>query len=150
MFETYVVREGDTIESIARFYGIDSEEIIKVNNLERIYYLMPGQQLKIPLTPPPGFEYYTIQPGDSLYSIGQKYNTNPETLAAINGLDIEAYIYPGEKIIAPKGGVRTYVVKEGETIKDVAERLGVDQTQLLMDNEGIYLVPGQLILHQEK
>lgn len=150
MFEYYTVREGDTIEAIARFYGVDIDELIKANNLERVYYLMPGQQLKIPLSPPAGFDYYVIKPGDNLYTISKQYNTNPETIASINGLDVEGYIYPGERIIVPKEGIKTYLVGEGETIKDVAERLKVDQNKLITDNASIYLVPGQLILVREK
>lgn len=47
-YETYYVRRGDTLSSIARWYGISVEQLMKANSLgsSRIY---AGQQLRIPM-----------------------------------------------------------------------------------------------------
>ena len=44
------------------------------------------------------YNYYTIEKGDSLYSIARRYNINPELLAGLNGLSMQEYIYPGQEL----------------------------------------------------
>lgn len=47
--ETYVVKYGDTLSSIAAQFGIDDwRDIAKANNLQEPYSLQPGQELIIP------------------------------------------------------------------------------------------------------
>jgi LysM repeat protein len=153
LYETYTVKEGDTIDSIALIFNTDPESIVRANNLERVYYLMPGEKLRIPIKPPAGFEYYIVKHGDTLYSIGQKYNANPTTLSEINGLDVTGYLYPEEKILVPKTGVKTHITKEGDTLVDIIRNLNINENDLptlLKGNKNIYLVPNQLIVFEGK
>ncbi len=46
---TYVVRQGDTVETIARRYGVSQRAIVALNNLENPHWLQIDQQLQIPL-----------------------------------------------------------------------------------------------------
>ena len=48
------------------------------------------------------YEYYTIKRGDNLYQIAKNYNVNPSLLAALNGLDLNEFIYPNQVIMVPK------------------------------------------------
>jgi len=50
--DTYTVRHGDTLFSIAREKGVDFRELAAWNNLENAGAIREGQQLR--LTPPPG------------------------------------------------------------------------------------------------
>lgn len=42
--------------------------------------------------------YYTVQPGDSLWAIAQKYGTTWQKLQSMNGIKNARLIYPGQKI----------------------------------------------------
>lgn len=92
------------------------------------------------------YEYYTIKTGDNLYQISKKYNINPDLLAALNGLNMNDYIYPGQVIMIPKGGYSYYLTKEGDTIDTVANTFGVNVDTLLQNNKILYLLDGQLLV----
>ena len=96
----YTVQKGDNLYSIARKYNITVDEIIKDNNLNS-NNLSIGQNLKIRTTPgttiveecfgedynPPSSSItYTVQKGDSLYKIAQKFNTSVENIKNKNNL----------------------------------------------------------------
>jgi LysM repeat protein len=52
-------------------------------------------------SPSPGDTVYTVQPGDTLWEISQKYNLTPEELAAFNNIENPDIIYPGQELIIP-------------------------------------------------
>ena len=56
---TYVVKRGDTLSSIARFFGLSQQAIIQANQPLNPDRLTEGQALKIPPAPPAGL---TITP----------------------------------------------------------------------------------------
>ena len=66
----------------------------------------------------------------------------------MNGLEINEYIYPGQRLIVPKPGVKVYITKDGDTIKTVAEEIGTSDTSLIVYNPNIYLLPEQLIAYE--
>ena len=45
---------------------------------------------------------YTVQWGDTLWDIAQKYGTSVGAICALNGLDPEKYIYEGQVVVIPK------------------------------------------------
>ena len=96
------------------------------------------------------YEYYTIQKGDNLYQIARMYNVNLNLLAALNGIDINEYIYPNQVIILPKKGYSYYLTKDGDTLSIVANTFDTDILNLINENKTIYLREGQLIVHKEK
>lgn len=146
-YQTYIVQEGDTIISIAEKFGKRIVDIIKENNLEDVYYLTPGDELKIPMKRS-GFTYYTVKKGDNLYQIARKYNISLENLTAINGLENNEYIYPGQLLLVPEEGTLTYITKEGDTLINLAKELGISQDRLILYNDYIYLLPEQLIAYK--
>ena len=66
------------------------------------------------------YEYYTIKRGDNLYQIAKNYNVNPSLLAALNGLDLNEFIYPNQVIMVPKKEFSYYITKDGDTLALVA------------------------------
>ena len=96
------------------------------------------------------YEIYTINKGDSLYSIARKYNINPELLASLNGISMEDYIYPNEQIIIPKRGFSYYITKEGDTLDTVASLFKVTPEELLFNNGIIYLSEGQILVQPKR
>lgn len=146
---TYIVQMGDTIQSIANKFNVNASDLIKENNLQNIYYLVPGLELIIPSTSDDSaFEYYTVKKGDNLYQIGKKYDITAEMLATINGLELNEYIFPDQKILVPKKGVFVYITKEGDTLNLVSDELGIPRENILLYNDNIYLLPEQLIAYK--
>ena len=96
------------------------------------------------------YEIYTINKGDSLYSIARKYNIHPELLASLNGISMEDYIYPNEQIIIPKSGFSYYITKEGDTLDTVASLFKVTPEELLFNNGIIYLSEGQILVQPKR
>jgi len=107
----YIVKNNDTLDSIARDFGVSTIDIINTNNLNS-YYLTPGMSLIIPSSSESVFIDYVVRQGDSLYSIANRYNTDPVTLAEINGLKLYDYIYPNQIIIIPREGTKLYITKK--------------------------------------
>lgn len=149
MYEIYTIRSGDTIESIARALGIEPAIIYQINGLTPGFIPSEGSQIIIPIQSNNNFEYYTIAKGDNLYAIARKYNTDVFTLAKLNGLNQNDYIYPNQTVLVPRGGVRLYFVKENETLNDIARNLNTNVMNILNQNSAIFLTPEQLILIRE-
>lgn len=104
----YVVKEGDTLDTIAREYGTTPNRIIEDNELSMPNDLVTGQTLVIlyPKT------IYTVEEGDTLLSIAQKYGTSVVSLLRNNpGLSDYPYLYVGQQIV---------IDYEGEKLKTMA------------------------------
>ena len=95
------------------------------------------------------YDFYTIKSGDSLYKIGNMYNLNPKLLAAINGIDMNDYIYPGQTLLIPKENYSYYITKDGDTLKSVADVFNSNVDKLLDMNKTIYLSEGQMIVYKK-
>ena len=82
---TYTIKSGDTLYSISNKFGTTVDNIKKANNLVD-NTLSINQILKIPTTQiveiPTTTITYTVKPGDTLYSIANKYGIT-EILARI-------------------------------------------------------------------
>lgn len=66
---------------------------------------------------------YTVKPGDSLYSIGQKFGVSAADIQKANKLN-SAVIYPGQQLQIPTGNT-TYTVQPGDSLYLIAKRFGV-------------------------
>lgn len=98
----------------------------------------------------PYYTYYVIQSGDTLYKIGKEFNLNPKLIAELNGLKYDEYIYPNQTIILPKKGVQYYITKKDDTLKDVAEIFKTKESDIINQNQTIYLLEGQMIFYKEE
>lgn len=79
---------------------ISVDLIVQANELDQPEDLVVGQALVIPI------DFYTVQPGESLYLIAQKLNTTYQTLAAYNDLSLEAPLQIGQVLAVPKPAER--------------------------------------------
>ena len=96
----YVVREGDTLGSIAKIFDVSVNTIFWSNNLKRGSLINPGDILVI--LPVSGVQY-TVKKGDTLKSIAKKYGGDVGEILAFNGLASEAALKEGLTIIIPNG-----------------------------------------------
>ena len=88
----YRVRQGDSLYSLSRRFGVSVDTLRDVNGL-RGSALSIGQKLVIPATakaqPSPAEadpEMYTVRRGDTLSSIAARYSSSAAELRRINGL----------------------------------------------------------------
>ena len=148
MYDVYTVEENDTIESIANKYNVTPYVLYNLNGLTN-NTLTPGVNIIVPRISNTYFDYYTIKKGDSLYKIAEKYNTDYKTLALINGLEEEDYIYPNQVISVPKLGINYYLVEENDTLLDIANKLNISIPNIINQNNKLYLQEGQLIVYRK-
>lgn len=146
MYDVYMVMEGDTINSISSKFKT-SPEIIKSLNGD-ISELVPGMALVIPKRQSNYLDYYVISEGDTLFNIARKYNTDPNLLAQLNGINVNDYIYPNQTIIVPRRGTKLYITAEGDTLNEVIKGLDANPLKLLDQNNKIYLQKEQLIVYK--
>ncbi len=91
----YTVRAGNTLFGIAQFFQTTVEEILKYNNIQNPSDIFVGQTLQIPAGSAE-IDYYVTRPGDTLWSIAQKNNTDVRRLSALNNLNNPNVLYPGQ------------------------------------------------------
>ncbi len=96
--DTYKVKRGDSVASIAAQFGLDANTIRWANNLSSDT-LELGQELVI--LPVDGI-IYTVKSDDSIKSIASRYKTTPERIVAYNDLEVKG-LKSDTKIIVPGG-----------------------------------------------
>ena len=138
----YTVEKGDSLYNIARRYNTTVNEIMKLNNLTNIN-LYVGQKLRIPesgesVSSLPSYINYTVEKGDSLYSISRKYNLPVETIVKDNNLNsnnlsigqnlkirtTQDYVVEeclGEDFTPPTNSI-LHTVKKGDSLYTIAKK----------------------------
>ncbi len=97
----YRVQPGDTLYQIAHYHGLTPEELAKANQFSTTI-LLPGQTLVIPsVTLRADEQLYTVQAGDSLYRIGERFQADLSWLRSRNRLTADL-IYPGQLLRVPR------------------------------------------------
>ena len=114
---THVVRAGETLNSIARLYGVTSTAVAQLNNLVNPNLIYVGQTLQIPSggtnppTPPPpspnppptSGTTYTVKAGDTLSRIAMQFGVTVNAIMAANNLSNANLIYVGQVLNIPGG-----------------------------------------------
>ncbi len=148
MYDKYLIKSGENLSSIAQKFNTLESTILDINNIPFPDMVREGLEIIVPQNSSNYFEYYTIKQGDSLYQIARKYNINPELLATLNGLNMDDYIYPNQRIMVPKREYSYYITKEGDTINLVCDKFNINRDKLLKENPTIYLAEGQLLVNK--
>ena len=105
----HIVKSGDTITSISKFYSINKDLIIKLNNLKDENYVFVGENLIISessenLTKKSDLinNYHIVQTGENLTEISNKYNLKVIDLIEINNINNPDSIKIGQKLTITK------------------------------------------------
>lgn len=149
MYESYEIQPGDTISSVADKFMISIDDLFNANNWAYMN-LEAGEIINIPYSRDNSFDTYIVKKGDTLYSIGKMYDISSEDLALLNGLEMNEYIFPDQKLLVPKEGVRIYITRENDTINGISEKTNVAPEDILALNENLVLLSDQLIVYKEK
>ena len=83
LFETYAIQRGDLIGSLAINFGLNEDTILSVNNIRNSRLLQIGQVLRIPNQD--GI-MSTVDGGDTLETIAERYGSNAEAIRVANQL----------------------------------------------------------------
>ncbi|MFU8848141.1 MAG: LysM peptidoglycan-binding domain-containing protein [Opitutales bacterium] len=171
-YESYTVKKGDSLWAIAKRYDVSLNELYAANGLNKNSVIRVGQQIQIPSQggsasvrvstadtyQPSGFDQattsYTVQRGDNLSKIANRYNTTVAALKAANGKSSDI-IRVGEVLTVPANGgatgvsapsasvsapsvstgaTRTHTVKAGEFPGKIARQYGMTTAELLSIN----------------
>lgn len=138
----YVVKSGDSLYSIARRYGTTVNNLLRLNNLDS-NLLSIGQKLKIPVvdtSEDDDYFLYTVNVGDTLYSIARKNNTTVDTIRSLNNL-LGNLLSVGQQLKIPintkteeEGDYLIYIVKEGDSLYSIAKKYGMNVNDLITLN----------------
>ena len=96
---TYIVKKGDSLYSIARTYNTSVDKLKEINNLTS-NALDIGQVLKLPSSNASEKVVYTVKKGDSLYSIAREYGTTVDAIKKLNNITSNT-LSIGQKLLLP-------------------------------------------------
>ena len=97
----YTVREGDTLSTIAKMFGV-SINTIRWNNDIKGSGITPGQTLTI--LPVSGIRH-TIKSGDTLRSIAKLYKADIVEIEQYNNITASTKLMKGDVVIVPDGEI---------------------------------------------
>jgi murein DD-endopeptidase MepM/ murein hydrolase activator NlpD len=155
------VKSGESLEKIARNYGVSVQEVLKANKNINPNKLKVGENLCIPQKTPAkvqDYAIYKVKKGDTLQSIAEKFGVDVQELKSFNNLKSEKIIEGQELKIPAKGTAKkqkketqeygTYVVQKSAKLEHVAKKLGVSQRELEElnpDLKGKWLTKGTVV-----
>lgn len=151
---TYIVKKGDSLYSIANKYNTTVDELKRINNLTS-NTLSIGQVLKLPSDKVSDVEKeentisYTVQKGDSLYSIARKYSTTIDKIKDLNNLTTNL-LSIGQVLLIPTDTnlETTYTVQKGDSLYSIAKKYDttVDRLKQLNNLSSNLLSIGQILI----
>jgi len=104
---THTVQAGETLSSIASLYGIDLQTLLLANGLSLDSVIQENQPLIIPLPPTQSGTWHTVQPGETLIIIANRYGATVEAIRAANGLSEDSVIFSGQRLRIPGVAAQT-------------------------------------------
>ena len=154
--EIYAVRSGETLASIARKFGMQLDELLELNDLNRQSTIRAGQRLKVtgedtsssessskdkgtPVAKSSSIsnratESYAVKAGESLNVIASRMGITAKELADLNKLNVRAGLQRGQTLQVPKL-VTEYKVRSGDSMIRLANRFGIETDQLADMND---------------
>ena len=146
----HVVGWGDTLFSIAARYGTTVNAVMQTNGIKNADFIYVGQRLVISggsPVPPINGSTYTVQSGDTLFSIATRNGTTVSALMQANGL-YNYWIYVGQVLKIPgafpvpvpqpapipQQGIY-HIVRPGEYLALIASRYGSSVYTIQMANK---------------
>ncbi len=106
---SHTIRSGDTLERIARRYGVTIDQLCALNNISRTTTLRIGRSLIVNPTSSvssetaasgssAGAQYHTIKSGDTLGGIAQRYGVSIRKLCSLNNVTTRTTLNVGKTL----------------------------------------------------
>ena len=158
-YDTYKVKSGDTLYGIAFSHGMTASEFLKINNIDdpNKYKLYVGKTMYVAKSESTEkennnsvsniqkeVEYYTVKSGDTLYGIAFQNDISVNEFLKINNIDdpLKYKLKTGEKLKiyaknssnAQSKTIKTYKVKYGDTLGEIAAKNSMSLKDLLALN----------------
>lgn len=129
---TYTVKKGDSLYSIAKKYDTTVDKLKTTNNLTS-NNLSIGQVLKIPGTSTELPNTHTVSKGETVYGIASKYGVSVDDIKKLNNLTSNT-LSIGQVLLLPgtteENTVNTYTVKKGDTLYGIASKYNLTADEL--------------------
>ncbi|MDF2789157.1 MAG: spore gernimation protein [Neobacillus sp.] len=135
--QIHVVKRNESLTTIARAYNTTVNDIVDANDIPNPNNLVVGQAMVIPIVG----SFYYVQPGDSLWSIGQKVGVPYQQIASANRISLNQQLYVGFRLYIPprpkrRGEFNAYVEPRGTSVAPILESSARDAAPYLT-----YLAP---------
>ena len=176
------LERGETLTHVAQQYNVTVELLRDINGISADERIRAGEHLYVPISSEPASEYalsaanrlralqqrersgvrqeHTVQAGETLWDIAQRYGVEVKELASWNGMAPGDTLSQGQQLVLwTEDGARavdgspqdrnqsvTYTVREGDSLAAIAQEFNVEVAQIRRWNEiaeGTYLQPGQ-------
>jgi spore germination protein len=120
--QIHVVKRNESLTTIARAYNTTVNDIVDANDIPNPNNLVVGQAMVIPIVG----SFYYVQPGDSLWSIGQKTGVPYQQIASANRISLTQQLYVGFRLYIPQAPKRraefnAYVEPRGTSVAPILE-----------------------------
>lgn len=164
VLDTYVVKKGDSLYSIAKQFNTTIGALKAINELTG-NILQPGKILRLPNfvtfnTDPNEVIVYKISKGDSLYSIAKQYGVSVNDIINYNQL-ANTLLSVNQQILIPVNKVTeigkephlNYIVKKGDTLYNIAKRYNITPKELMDYNNlssSLLNIGDTILIPQEK
>lgn len=147
--DTYVVKSGDTLYSIANLFGTTVDNLKTLNGLTS-NILSIGQVLLVDENDLDNSNTYTVKAGDTLYGIANSIGVSIEELMNLNNLT-STLLSIGQVLSIDGSNTTessTYTVKAGDTLYSIAKRYGttVDNLKSMNGLSNNLLTIGQTLI----
>ena len=155
----YTVQSGDTLSEIANRYSTTVNHLASLNDISNPNRIYVGQRLLVRQqassqtntntssstanTSSSATGTYTVQSGDTLSGIANKFGTNYESLASLNNISNPNRIYVGQTLNLGTSGYTShhyaassssnggsYTIQAGDTLSAIAARYGMSYETL--------------------
>ncbi len=154
------VRPGNTLSQLAQRAGVSVHDLMRWNHIRSARDLQVGEILHIRgggSAPAPVYtaarshQRLTVRPGESLWQIAQRAGVGVSVLAHANHLTERTILHPGQVLNIPahtvvaainhrqeraatRGRTTTYVVRQGDTLWQIAQQFHVQPHSLMQWN----------------
>ena len=103
---SHTIRRGDTLDRIARRYGVTIDQLCSLNNISKTTTLRIGKSLIVNSTKKSAgnetasgnVAYYKVQSGDTLGAIAQRHGVSVRTLCTLNNISTRTTLKVGASL----------------------------------------------------